>query len=117
MVKPKVINEVPVLIHAIIVRSYAARVRSKASRVETSSGGALCEVCSAICVGLPLSSGSSLKLMVLPTGCSSLSRAKLRRQNLRADQQHPDWKDQRDPPPVSDHHQQHRGTRIARQCQ
>jgi hypothetical protein len=38
MVKPKVINEVAVLIHAIIVRSYATRVRSKASLVAVSSG-------------------------------------------------------------------------------
>jgi hypothetical protein len=48
MLKPKVINEVAVLIHDIIVRSYAARVRSKASLVEISSCGALFVICPAI---------------------------------------------------------------------
>src|SRR5580698_2022919 len=41
MVKPKVMSEVPVLIHDIMVRSYAARVRSRASLVDKSSSGAL----------------------------------------------------------------------------
>jgi hypothetical protein len=48
MLKPKVIRDVAVLIHDIIVRSKEARVRSKASRVEVSSAGPLCVVCSAI---------------------------------------------------------------------
>jgi hypothetical protein len=46
--KPKVISEVPVLIHDIIVRSYAARVRAYASVVEMSSVVAPGVVCSAI---------------------------------------------------------------------
>jgi hypothetical protein len=50
MLKPKVIREVAVLIHDIIVRSYAALVRSKASSVAMSSRCAPWEVCSAICV-------------------------------------------------------------------
>jgi hypothetical protein len=50
MLKPKVISEVAVLIHDIIVRSYAARVRAKASLVESSIAGAFRGVCPAICV-------------------------------------------------------------------
>src|SRR5260221_14437344 len=54
MANPKVINDVAVLIQAIIVRSYAARVRSNASLVESSSTRALCPVASAICIGFNL---------------------------------------------------------------
>jgi hypothetical protein len=68
MLKPKVINEVAVLIHDIIVRSYAARVRSKASLVESSSAGALRGVRSAICVNTFERPGLVLRLMVFRTG-------------------------------------------------
>jgi hypothetical protein len=43
MLKPKVISEVEVLIHDVMVFSYELRVRSKASRVAVSSTGARCE--------------------------------------------------------------------------
>jgi hypothetical protein len=43
MLKPKVISEVEVLIHDIMVFSYELRVRSKASRFKLLRTGARCE--------------------------------------------------------------------------
>jgi hypothetical protein len=48
MLNPKVISEVAVLIHDIIVVSYELRVRSNASLVESSGAGALRAVWSVI---------------------------------------------------------------------
>jgi len=63
-------------------------------------------------VCFPLSPGL-VRLMLSRSGLSGTTKAKLRQQNMRANHQHPDRKDQRDPPPIGDHHQQHQGTSIA----
>src|ERR1700726_650831 len=50
MEKPKVISDVAVLIHAMIVRSKATRVRSKASLVVTSSCAVLAIRIDMLCI-------------------------------------------------------------------
>jgi hypothetical protein len=49
---------------------------------------------------------SSLSLMAFRSNCAHVSRTKFRQQNLRAEQQHPDWKDEGDPSPSGDNQQQ-----------
>jgi len=107
MLKPNVISEVAVLIHAIIIRSYAARVRANASWVRELSASVPCSLRSAIRAA-PLVSAvdSSLSLMAFRSDCAHVSQTKFRQQNLRAEQQHPDWKDERDPSPIGDNQQQ-----------